>query len=83
MIEGKLTWFKYVYLGANKSTVSYADAKQAVEKAYQRFGEPSPFDDLNNQPSSPPPTPALQSELVELLQSLRIPQAPPPSDNPY
>lgn len=38
-----------VYLGANKSTVSYADAKQAVEKAHQRFGEPSPFDDLNSQ----------------------------------
>ena len=72
-----------VYLGANKSTVSYEEAKSAVEKAYQRFGEPSPFDNLNDQPSSPPPTPTLQSELVALLQSLRIPQAAPPSrDNP-
>ena len=26
-----------VYLGANKSTVSYADAKQAVKKKYQHF----------------------------------------------
>ncbi len=26
-----------VYLGDNKSTVSYANARQAVEKAYQRF----------------------------------------------
>lgn len=48
-----------VYLGANKSTVSYADAKQAVKKAYQRFGEPSPFDHLYDKPSSPPPTSTL------------------------
>ena len=72
-----------VYLGAKKSTVSYAEAKSAVEKSYQRFGELSPFDNLNDRPSSPPPTPALQSELVALLQSLQIPQAAPPSqDNP-
>ena len=45
-----------VYLGANKSTVSYANARKAVEKAYWRFGEPSPFDGLNDQPMSPPPT---------------------------
>ena len=64
-----------VYLGANKLTVSYVDARQAVEKAYQHFGEPGPFDDLRSQPSSPPPTPALHSELVALLQCLRIPQA--------
>ncbi|MCJ1343817.1 hypothetical protein MMC31_002014 [Peltigera leucophlebia] len=70
-----------VYLGANKSTVSYADAKQAVERAYQRFGEPSPFDDLRSQPSSPPPTP-VQSELVALLQALRIPPPAPLRDNP-
>ena len=68
-----------VYLGVQKSAVSYMDARQAVEKAYQRFGEPSPFDDLRSQLSSPPPTPTLQSELVALLQSLRIPQAAPPS----
>ena len=48
-----------VYLGANKSTVSYKEAKSAVEKVYQRFGEPSPFDNFNDQPSSPPPTLAL------------------------
>ena len=70
-----------VYLGASKSTVSYADAKLAVEKAYQRFGEPGPFDHLYDQPSPPPPTPALQTELVALLQSLRVPQAPLPRDN--
>lgn len=29
--------------------------------------KPSPFDDLRSQPSSPPPTPALQSELVALF----------------
>ena len=72
-----------VYLGANKSTVSYEEAKSVVEKAYQRFGEPSLFNNLNDQSSLPPPTPALHSELVALLQSLRIPQAAPPSrDNP-
>ena len=72
-----------MYLGAKKSTVSYAEAKSAVEKSYQRFGELSPFDNLNDRPSSPPPTPALQSELVALLQSLRILQAVTPSrDNP-
>lgn len=32
-----------VYLGAGKSTVTYAEAKQAVSKAYPRFGEPSPL----------------------------------------
>ena len=45
------------------------------------FGEPSPLDDLNDKTFSPPPTPALQSELVALLQSLRILQAPAPRDN--
>lgn len=70
-----------MYLGANKSTVSYADAKQAVEKAYQRFGEPGPFDHLYDQPSSPPPKSALHLELVALLQSLRISQATPARDN--
>lgn len=74
-----------MYLGANKSTVSYTDAKQAVKqavkKACQRFGKPSLFDHLYDQPSSPPPTPALRSELVALLQSLQTPQAPPPRDN--
>ena len=64
-----------VYLVAKKSTVSYSEAKPAVEKFYQRFGEPSSFDNLNDQPFSPFPTPALQSEIVALLQSLRILQA--------
>ena len=74
-----------VYLGADKTTVTYAEAKQAVGKAYQRLGEPSPLDQLYDKPTSPPPTPipALQSELVALLQSLRIPQAPPSRDNPF
>ena len=70
-----------VYLGANKSTVSYEEAKSAVEKAYQRFGEPSPFDNVDDQSSLPLPTPALHSKLVALLQSLWIPQAAPPSQN--
>lgn len=70
-----------VYLRANKSIVSYADARQAVEKAYQRFEEPSPLDDMRSQPSSPPPTPTVQSELVALLQALRIPQLALPRDN--
>ena len=61
-----------VYLGAKKSTVSYAEAKSAVEKAYQRFGKPSPFDNLNDQPFLPSPTSALNSELVALLQSFWI-----------
>lgn len=52
-----------VYLGPNKSTVS-SEAKSAVKKAYPRFGEPSPFDKIDDQPSLPPSTPALQSELV-------------------
>ncbi len=33
-----------VYLGADKSTVTYTEAKEAVDKAYQQFGEPSPLD---------------------------------------
>lgn len=37
-----------VYLGAGKLSVKYTEAKQAVEKAYQRFGEPSPFDTLHS-----------------------------------
>ena len=56
-----------VYSGANKSTVSYEEAKSAVKKAYQRLGKPSPFDNLDDQPSLPPPTPALHLELVALL----------------
>lgn len=48
-----------VYLGVNKSRVSYAEAKCAIKKAYQRFGEPSPFDNLNNQYFLPLPTSAL------------------------
>ena len=46
-----------VYLGADKSTVTYAKAKQAVSKAYQRFGEPSPLDQLGAQPTYLPPPP--------------------------
>ena len=30
-----------VCLGAKKTTVSYTDTKQAIEKVYQRFGEPT------------------------------------------
>ena len=37
-----------VYLGADKTTVTYAEVKQAVGKAYQRFGEPSPLDQHAN-----------------------------------
>lgn len=70
-----------VYLGAQRSAVSYMDARQAVEKAYQRFGEPSPFDDLRSQPSSPSPT-LVQSELVALLQALRFPPPAPLQDDP-
>lgn len=70
-----------VYLGVNKSTVGYASARQAVKKAYRQFEEPTPFDGLNNQPMLPPPSLSLQSKLVALLQSLQIPQAPPPRDN--
>ena len=70
-----------VYLGANKSTVSYADAKQAVKKSYQRFRDPSPFDDLNSQLSLPHPTLTMQSELVALSQSLGIPQLASSRDN--
>ncbi len=71
------------YLGVKISTVRYAEAKSAVKKAYQQLEEPSPFDKLNDQPSLPLPIPALQSELVALLQRLQIPQAVPPSeDNP-
>ena len=69
-----------VYLGADKSTVTYTEAKQAVSKAYTRFGEPSPLDQLHDPPFSPPPTP-VQSELVALLQDLRIPQPALPRDN--
>ena len=69
-----------VYLGADKSTVTYTEAKQAVSKAYQRFGEPSPLDQFHDPSFSPPPTP-VQSELVSLLQALRIPQPIPPRDN--
>ncbi len=72
-----------VYLGPKKPTVSYAEAKSAVEKAYQRFGELSLFDNLNDKPSSPHSTPALQLELVTLFQSLQILQTALPSqDNP-
>ena len=72
-----------VYLGAKKSIFSYAEAKSAMEKVYQRFGEASLFGNLNDEPSSLPSTPALQSELVALLQSFWIPQiAPLSQDNP-
>lgn len=56
-----------VYLGTNKSTVSYTDAKLVVEKAYQQFGKPASFDRLYNQPSPPLSTLALETELVALL----------------
>ncbi len=72
-----------IYLGANKSTISYEDAKRAVKKAYQQFRKPGLIDHLYNQPSSPPLIPALQSELVTLLQRLQILQATPPRDNPF
>ena len=70
-----------MYLGAKKSTVSYAEAKSAVKKAYRQFGKSSPSDNLNDQPSSPFYTPPHQSELIALLQSLRIPQAAPLSQD--
>lgn len=70
-----------LYLVANKSTVSYIDARKAVEKAYRRFAEPSPFDDLDDQPMFPPPILSLQSKLVAILQSLQIPPASSPRDN--
>ncbi len=35
-----------IYLGADKTTVTYDEAKQTVRKAYQRFGEPNPLDQL-------------------------------------
>ena len=70
-----------VYLRADKSTVTYTEAKQAVGKAYQRFGKPSSLDQLYDQPVFPPPTP-IQSKLVALLQALKIPQlAVLPRDN--
>lgn len=69
-----------VYLGADKNTVTYTEAKQAVSKAYTRFGKPSPLDQLHDLPFSPLPTP-VQSELVVFLQALRIPQPAIPRDN--
>lgn len=42
-----------VYLGADKTTVTYAEAKQVVNRAYQRFVEPSPLEQLHDQPVSP------------------------------
>lgn len=63
--KGKINLVQ-VYLGADKSTVNYTEAKQVVEKAYQRFGEPNPFNNLHSHPSSPLPIP-VQSELVALL----------------
>lgn len=70
-----------VYLGANKSTISYVDARQTIEKAYQRFGEPSFFDNLCNQPSSSFSS-LVELELVTLLQSFRIPPPISLQDNP-
>ena len=69
-----------VYLGPNKSTVTYTKAKQAVSKVYTWFGEPNPLDQLHNLPFSLLPTP-VQSELVALLQALRIPQSAISRDN--
>lgn len=69
-----------VYLGADKSTVTYTKAKKVISKAYTRFGEPSPLDQLHDPQSSLPPTP-VQSELVVLLQALKIPQPALPRDN--
>lgn len=82
--KGKINLVQ-VYLGADKGTVNYTDAKQAVGRVYQRFGELSPLDQLHSQPISPhSPTPTVQSELVVLLQALRIPPAPMPRENaPY
>lgn len=42
-----------VYLEADKTKVTYTEAKQAVSKAYRRFSEPSPLDQLHGQPISP------------------------------
>lgn len=79
--KGKLDLVQ-VYLGADKSTVTYTEAKQAVSRAYQRFGKPSPLDQLHDPPfSSPPPTP-VQSELVAILQAFRIPPPAPLRYNP-
>lgn len=70
-----------IYLEAQKSTVSYMNTRQAVEKSYQRFGKPSLFDGLRSQSSSSLPTP-IQSKLIALFQALRIPPLAPLSDNP-
>lgn len=46
-----------IYLEADKSTVTYTEAKQTVSKAYTQFGEPSPLDQLYDPPFSLPSTP--------------------------
>lgn len=72
-----------VYLGAQKSAVRNMDTRKSAKKAYQHFGEPSPFDDLRSQTSSTPLT-LVQSELVAFFQALRLPPpAPLRDDSPY
>ena len=46
-----------VYLGADKSTITYTEAKQAVSKAYTRFDEPSLLNQLHSLLSSSFSTP--------------------------
>lgn len=60
-----------VYLGVQKSFISYIYVKKAVEKAYQRFRKLKLFDNLHNQLFSPLLT-SVQSELVALFQVLKI-----------
>ena len=55
-----------VYLGANKSTIIYTEANQAISKAYKRFGKPILLNQLHNLPFSPPST-LVQLKLVALL----------------
>lgn len=62
-----------VYLVADKTTVTYAEAKQAVSRAYQWFSEPSLLDQHNNLLVFLSSTPTIQLELVVLLPGHRIP----------
>lgn len=52
-----------VYLGVDKSTIKYMDAKQAIKKVYQYVKKPNFFDNLYHQSFSLFSTP-VKSKLV-------------------
>lgn len=68
--EGRRTNLAQSYL-RDKKNVSYAEAKDAVIKAHQRFARPDTFNTFHNYLLPIPSTPSTQSDLVASSQRLR------------